>query len=570
MIEEILKQYWGFTTFRDMQREVIESALSGKDTLAILPTGGGKSICFQIPSLATEGLAIVVTPLISLMKDQVENLNKRGIRAIAIYSGMTPHEIDIALDNAIYGDYKFLYLSPERLRTEMFRVRVKNMSVNYIVVDEAHCISQWGYDFRPDYMSIKEIREILNGVPVIALTATATQKVAEDIMDKLGFEEKNSIRSSFLRPNLAYIVRKTEDKLGQLLKICNSVLGSGIVYVRERKKSEEIAAFLKSQNIEADFYHAGISSQERSLKQERWKSGDLRIIVSTNAFGMGIDKPNVRFVTHFDMPESVESYFQEAGRAGRDGVKSYATLLCNKSDILRLHQIYRITFPDLEYIADLYQKVFSYLGLVYEEGEGQTYKFNLIEFSKQYKLHSVSAFYAIKYIEISGYWTLTEEIDNPSRITFIVNRDDLYKIQLSNYHLDTFVKALMRLYPGLFSHLVAIDEEFIAKTIKDSPENVKGNLISLSRKGIIKYIPRVRSPLISLNNERLTPKNLYLSQSNYDSRKEVFKERMDKIIEYATDESAENYNCRSQRLLAYFGEEDSPKCGVCDLCLSKD
>ena len=570
-MEKLLTRYWGYSEFRPMQREIIESALSGRDTLAIMPTGGGKSICFQLPSLARPGIAIVVTPLISLMKDQVQNLKNRGIKALAIYSGMTYHEIDVALDNAVYGDYKFLYLSPERLRTDIFLKRVEKMEVNYIVVDEAHCISQWGYDFRPDYLLIKELRNILGPeVPYIALTATATERVAEDIMTTLEFREKNILRSGFERPNLAYIVRECENKLGNVVKACNAFPGSGIVYVRERKKAEEIAQFLQTQGVDADFYHAGVGKEMRSEKQDRWKKGDLRVMVATNAFGMGIDKPDVRFVCLFDLPESLESYFQEAGRAGRDGLDSKAILLWNKTDLVRLKRIFEVSFPSLEYIADIYQKMFMYLGIAYGDGEGATRKFNLIDFSKHFRLHSATAYYAIKYIELSGYWSVTEEIDNPSRIMFTVNRDDLYRIQLSDPAMDTFLKAIMRLYPALFSHLVSIDEEYIAKMIRQSVQEVKRILIELSRMRVIDYIPQSRSPLIFINNERLTPDNLNISKRYYQERKENFGKRLRAVIDYVSHPVDEdNPPCRSRRLLKYFGQSESSDCGVCDLCKSK-
>ena len=569
-MEKILEKYWGYTSFRPKQREIIDSALAGRDTLAILPTGGGKSLCFQIPSLAKPGIAIVVTPLISLMKDQVQNLKARGIKALAIYSGMTFHEIDVALDNAIYGDYKFLYVSPERLRTDIFLARVAKMEVSFIVVDEAHCISQWGYDFRPDYLLINELRNVVGGnVPFIALTATATERVAEDIMETLQFKEKNLLRSSFERPNLAYIVRECENKLGNVVKVCEDIPGSGIVYVRERKKAEEIAAFLKTQGVDADFYHAGVGKEMRSEKQDRWKKGDLRVMVATNAFGMGIDKPDVRFVCHIDLPESLESYFQEAGRAGRDGLSSKAILLWNKTDLVRLKRIFQVSFPPLEYIADIYQKMFMYLGIAYGDGEGTTRKFNLIDFAKHFKLHSATAYYAIKYIELSGYWSVTEEIDNPSRIMFSVSRDDLYRIQLSDPGMDSFLKALMRIYPALFSHLVSIDEEYIAKVIRQSDKEVKRMLVELSRMRVIDYIPQSRSPLIFVNNERLTPDNLKISKKYYEERKENFGKRLRAVIGYVSHPvDKENPPCRSRRLLKYFGQAESSDCGVCDICKS--
>ena len=548
IVKEILQKYWGYTSFRPKQEEIISSALAGEDVLAILPTGGGKSLCFQVPTMMREGLAVVVSPLISLIKDQVQNLRARGIKAMAVHSGMTRREIDIALDNAVYGDYKFLYLSPERLRTDLFRTRVQKMQVCFLVVDEAHCISQWGYDFRPDYLLISNIRELLPDVPVIALTATATPDVAKDIEEKLGFRKDNIICSGFERPNLSYVVRNTENKFGALLSLCNAVSGTGIVYVRERKAARDIASFLVSQGVDAGFYHAGLSKEERNDVQERWKRGDLRIIAATNAFGMGIDKPDVRFVCHFDLPEAVESYYQEAGRAGRDGLRSWAVLLWNKSDIKRLEAIYQSSFPGLDYIADIYQKVFKFLGIAYEDGAGAVCKFNLLEFVRRY---------------------LTEEIDNPTRIMFIVNRDDLYRVQLSDPSLDTFVKALMRIYPGLFSHLVAIDEEYVGKVTMNSSRAVKQKLLQLSRSGVLRYIPKVRSPLICFAGERLTPDNLYLSETVYGRRKAMFKERLDAMYRYispVSDRSAAQSACRSRRLSAYFGQEQCRPCGICDLC----
>lgn len=569
IVKEILKKYWGYTEFRPKQEEIISSALAGEDVLAILPTGGGKSLCFQLPAMMRDGLALVVSPLISLIKDQVQNLRSRGIKALAVHSGMTRREIDIALDNAVYGDYKFLYLSPERLRTDIFRRRVEKMPVSFLVVDEAHCISQWGYDFRPDYLQIADIRELLPGVPVIALTATATPSVAQDIEEKLHFAKDNIICSGFERPNLSYIVRRTEDKYGALLSVCRSVSGTGIVYVRERKAARDIAAFLRSQGVDAGFYHAGLSKEERSDVQQRWMSGALRVIAATNAFGMGIDKPDVRFVCHFDVPEAVESYYQEAGRAGRDGLRSWAVLLWNKSDLTRLEAIYRTTFPGLDYIADIYQKIYRFFNIAYEDGAGSVHKFNLMDFIRQYRLNAAMAYSAIKYIETAGYWSVTDEIDNPTRIMFTVSRDDLYRIQLADSATDTFVKALMRLYPGLFSHMVAIDEDYVARVTVQAPRTVKLKLLQLSRSGVLRYIPRARSPLICFAGERLTPQNLYLSEKNYEQRKRLFKERLDAMYAYispVSDRSAVQSACRSRRLSAYFGQEQCRPCGICDLC----
>ena len=563
MIHGILKQYWGYDSFRPMQEDIINSALQKKDTLALMPTGGGKSICFQVPAMATDGLCLVVSPLIALIKDQVQNLNSKGIKALAVYSGMSYQQIDIALDNAIYGDFKFLYVSPERLHTPLFKERVRRMQINYLVVDEAHCISQWGYDSRPAYLEIKEIKNIIGDVPVIALTATATKSVAEDIMRILGFEEKNVISSGFERKNLSYVVRNVDDKFGNMLKVCNGVPGTGIIYVRERKRCEEISSFLRQNGITADFYHAGLSKELRNAKQDAWKNDQIRVIVATNAFGMGIDKPDVRFVVHYDLPDSLEAYFQEAGRAGRDGKRSYATLLWNSTDISRLRQIHTISFPDIQYIKDVYQKVFIYLNIPYEEGRDTVSKFNLIEFSKKFSLNSVSAYYAIKYLEQEGYWELTDEMDNPSKIMFIVGRDELYKVQIDNPELDKFIKSVLRIYTALFSRITPIDEEYIARCTMDSVMGVKEKLKQLSKLRIIKYIPKVRTPLIIMNTERLVESNLYISQKRYEERKGMFQKRIESIISYVK----ETGECRSRMLIDYFGQPADNDCGICDVCL---
>ncbi|MBQ6572873.1 MAG: RecQ family ATP-dependent DNA helicase [Bacteroidales bacterium] len=565
MIKEILKKYWGYGSFRPMQEDIINSALAGKDTLALMPTGGGKSICFQVPAMARDGICLVVSPLIALMKDQVQNLNNKGIKALAVYSGMTYSQIDATLDNAIYGDYKFLYVSPERLHTHMFRERVRKMDISFLVVDEAHCISQWGYDFRPAYLEIKEIQELIGDVPVIALTATATKSVAEDIMEKLSFRERNVISSGFERENLSYVVRNVEDKFGNILKVCNGVPGTGIVYVRERKRCEEISSFLRQNGITSDFYHAGLSKELRSAKQDAWINDDIRVIVATNAFGMGIDKPDVRFVVHYDLPDSLEAYFQEAGRAGRDGKRSYATMLWNSSDISRLRQIHTVSFPDIQYMKDVYQKVFIYLNIPYEEGKDCVSKFNLVEFSKRFSLNSVSAYYAIKYLEQEGYWELTDELDNPSRIMFVVGRDELYKVQIDNPELDKFIKSVLRIYTALFSKLTPIDEEYIARVTMDSLMGVKEKLKQLSRLKIIKYIPQVRTPLIIMNTERLVESNLYISQKRYEERKGMFQKRIESIISFVKNDE----ECRSRQLIEYFGQEATKDCGVCDVCIKQ-
>ena len=524
---EILNKYWGYTEFRPGQEEIIDYALAGEDVLALLPTGGGKSVCFQIPALLSDGICIVISPLISLMKDQTETLKSRGIKALVAHSGMSAGEIDAALDNAVYGDYKFLYLSPERLRSEMFKVRLAKMRVSYVVVDEAHCISQWGYDFRPDY--------------------------------------PNMVKTGFERKNLSYVVRLAEDKSGQLLRIVHSVHGSGIVYVRERKKAVEIADLLNSQGYNAEAYHAGMQSDMRAKKQENWKNSQTRIIVATNAFGMGIDKPDVRFVCHYDMPESLEAYYQEAGRAGRDQLRSYAILLWNSSDVRRLRQIINLTFPDFEYLKEVYQKLFSYIGYAYGSGQGDVIKFDIADFCRKSGLNTTSAYYAIKYIQREGYWILTEDVENPSRIIFLVTRDELYKIQLKNSSLDSFIKILMRLYTSLFSQYVQVDEEYIARVSRNSKANVVSNLITLSRMRVIDYIPHIRTPLLILLEERFDNKSLLFSGKSYKERRDVYENRVEKMISYAS----ETVKCRSEMLLEYFGEESFVECGRCDVCIKK-
>ena len=562
---DVLREYWGYPSFRPMQEDIVGAALDGRDVLAILPTGGGKSVCFQVPALMKPGIALVVTPLIALMKDQVQNLSDRGIKALAVYLGMTRREIELALNNAVYGDFKFLYLSPERLGTELFRSYVKDMDVSYIVVDEAHCISQWGYDFRPDYLKIGELRKILPEAPVIALTATATPQVAEDIMEKLCFREKLLLKSGFERPNLSYVVRHTEDKLGQLLNICGAVPGTGIVYMRNRRKCEEIAAFLKSNGVSASFYHAGLGSHSRTERQELWKSGAIRVMVCTNAFGMGIDKPDVRFVVHFDVPDSPEAYFQEAGRAGRDGKRSYAVLLWNSGDVRRLRQTASVSFPSIEYVEDIYHKVHIMYGIPYDVGKGMQLKFDLHEFCIRFGLNRSSAWYAIKYIEREGHWTVMEDVDVQTKVMFIVPRGSLYGTPMSEEKMGTVAEIIMRRYTGLFSFPVPIDEQYVADKAGMTAPELRQLLYRMSLEHLIKYIPGDHTTVIYLNENRLMPKNVRLTPERHDRLKSTYIERMETMVSYVE----ETGTCRSRFLLSYFGQTESEDCGTCDVCRRK-
>ena len=532
--------------------------------LAILPTGGGKSVCFQVPTMMKEGISLVVTPLIALMKDQVQNLNSRGIKALAIYAGMSQKEVDLALNNATYGDFKFLYLSPERLNTPLFRQYLPHMEIAYIVVDEAHCISQWGYDFRPDYLSIGRLREVVDA-PVIAVTATATPEVARDIMTQLRFREERMIMGGFERPNLSYIVRCTEDKLGQILSVCNSVPGTGIVYVRNRKKAEELAAFLKSKGIEASFYHAGLGSETRALRQEEWKMGITRVMVCTNAFGMGIDKPDVRFVIHFDVPDSPEAYFQEAGRGGRDGKQAYALMLWNSGDIRRLHQLDTVSFPDRDYIADIYQKVHIFLDIPYEYGELSQHKFDFDAFCGKYRLNRQSAWYAIKYIEKAGHWILSESVDVKTRVMISADRKVLYDYKFDDPLLPRILELMMRRYTGIFSFPTSIDEDFIsAKTGLTVPQ-LREKLYRMSQLHLIRYIPAATSDVLFIKHERLMPGNLDLKPRTYNFLKENQHRRTEAMVEFVT----QTEECRSRRILRYFGQTESEDCGNCDICRAR-
>jgi ATP-dependent DNA helicase RecQ len=564
--QEILKQYWGYDSFRDLQEEIITSIGEGKDTLGLMPTGGGKSITFQVPALAQEGICIVITPLIALMKDQVQNLRKRGIMALAVYSGMTRQEILTALENCIFGDYKFLYISPERLDTEIFRTKLKAMKVSMITVDESHCISQWGYDFRPAYLKIAEIRELLPGVPVLALTATATPEVVKDIQTKLGFREDSRIfRMSFERKNLAYIVRNTESKQEELLHILNSVSGSAIVYTRNRKRTREVAELLVNNEITATFYHAGLNNDVKDQRQRSWLSGESRVMVATNAFGMGIDKPDVRLVIHVDLPDSPEAYFQEAGRAGRDGQKAYAVLLYAKSDKATLSKRITDTFPDKEYIRKVYEDVNYYFQMAMGDGLGCTFAFNLDEFCRNFKHFPVQADSALKILTRAGYLEYTDEQDNASRILFTIHRDELYKLRETDPETEKLINVILRSYTGLFTDYAYINEDSLAIRSGLTRQRIYEILLMLTRRHILHYIPRKKTPYIIYTRERQEAGRLAITRDIYEERKESYITRIKAMTEYATAED----KCRSRMLLRYFGEKNEHNCGLCDVCLSK-
>jgi ATP-dependent DNA helicase RecQ len=559
---EILAKYWGYSEFRPLQEEIIRSVASGKDTVGLMPTGGGKSITFQVYSLSAEGLCLVITPLIALIKDQVESLRTKKIKVLAIYSGMTRREIDITLNNAIYGDYKFLYVSPERMATERFREYLVRMKLNLITVDEAHCISQWGYDFRPSYLKIAEVRAMFPDVPILALTATATAKVVNDIQDKLVFREKNVLQKSFRRDNLVYLVRNKEDKQGYLINTVLKAKGTGIIYVGTRKKSREIALLLQQQKISADFYHAGLDSHLRSLKQDRWMSGETRVIVATNAFGMGIDKPDVRFVIHLDLPDSLEAYFQEAGRAGRDGKKSVAVMLYNSTDKRRLHKMVTDSFPAIEMIRNIYNSIGNYLLIAIGGGKEMVYDFHIEDFARKFNFQQTAIYHSLKILERQGYLEYVDNVDGASRIYFVTRRDDLYKVQTENADLDDFIKLILRSYTGVFTDYVNIDEKLLSRRAALTQDEVYQKLKKLSQMKIIHYIPQKKLPVITYETERLEGNRIHITPENYQDRRLHYQKQVDAVIDYASDIN----ECRSVNLLKYFGQFDSEPCGNCDVC----
>lgn len=565
VFHKILKDYWGYDSFRPLQENIIQSIWEGRDTLGLMPTGGGKSLTFQVPVMAMKGICLVVTPLIALMKDQVDNLRERGIKAAAVYSGMSRNEIITTLENCIFGDFKFLYVSPERLSSDIFRVKLQAMNVCLLVVDESHCISQWGYDFRPSYLKIAEIRQLLEGVPVLALTATATTGVENDIQDKLLFKEKNVFRMSFARENLSYVVRSVENKALELIHILQSVPGTGIVYVRSRQGTRDLAKALQKAGIEADYFHAGLSHEQKVFKQNQWRINKCRVMVATNAFGMGIDKPDVRTVIHVDLPNSLEEYFQEAGRAGRDGQRSYAILLYSTPDSAKLKKRISDSFPDREFIKRVYEALGNFYQVAVGAGYAHVYDFSLYEFCKVYKFPALQAHHALKILELAGYVEYTEEIETRSRIRFLAYRDELYSLQLGR-EMDELLQTILRNYTGVFSDDVYIDESMLAARLGKERQEIYDMLVSLSKMRHINYIPQKKTPFIVFTTAREDIQFVSIPRSVYEERKKRFEKRIYSMIDYIEKESV----CRSRMLLIYFGESGSTDCGNCDVCLAKN
>ena len=563
-IKEILKQYWGYDEFRPLQEDIIQSVLNQQDTLALLPTGGGKSICFQVPAMAMEGICIVISPLIALMKDQVENLQKRGINAIAIVAGMGKREIDIALDNCIYGPIKFLYISPERLLSDLVKERIKHMNVNLLAVDEAHCISQWGYDFRPSYLHIADFKNLHPKVPILALTASATHKVQLDIVEKLGFKSQNIFRKSFERKNLSYSVLKQENKLQKVLDVCSKVHGSGILYVRTRKDTVELAKYLNQHLIPAQYYHAGLNLEERAQKQDAWINNQVKVIVATNAFGMGIDKPDVRFVLHYEIPESLEAYYQEAGRAGRDEKKAYAVILFQQRDQIVFEKKFEQNFPLPDEIKKTYHHLCNYLQIPIGNGEGVTYEFNIADFCSKFQLEILKTISAIKFLEQNEYFVLSENAFLSSRLQLIVDGEDLYKFQVENVKFDLFIRSVLRLYGGAFDQFVNIKETEIAKKNNMSRVEVMKYLQELNTLEVISYQKQTDQPMLTFIKPRYKSEDVIIDKKYYEERKSIYQQKMKSMLAFVQEEK-----CRSMQILQYFEESDAQKCGVCDVCLAE-
>ena len=562
--QSILQKYWGYPDFRGIQRNIIESIASGRDTLGLMPTGGGKSITFQVPALAQEGVCIVITPLIALMKDQVQHLREHGILADAIYADKSRSEILQTLDNAIFGGVKILYVSPERLASEMFQTKLRHIHVSFITVDEAHCISQWGYDFRPSYLQIASIREMKPGIPILALTATATPEVVDDIQERLHFKEKNVFKMSFERKNLAYVVREAEDKQGEMIHILQSVGGSAIVYARSRKRTKEMAQLLSQQGITATFYHAGLDPDVKDQRQKAWQKDEVRVMCATNAFGMGIDKPDVRVVIHIDCPDSLEAYFQEAGRAGRDGQKSYAVLLYNKHDELKLCKRVDDTFPPKELIQDIYEHLAYFYQIGVGSGQGKTFEFDIEKFCVTYKYFPTKVDAALRILERSGYLHYEDNPDGKARVMFLLGRNDLYQLDQLAPSQDAVVTALLRSYGSLFVDLTYIDETMIARQAELTIQQVYFALKSLAARHIIQFIPRRKIPFISYTRDRVDGDKVVIPKEVWESRREQYEKRIKSMIRYAKNDEV----CRSRQLLAYFGEKNDSECNQCDVCLA--
>lgn len=565
LFHEILEKYWGYTTFRPLQSEIIQSVWDRKDTLGLMPTGGGKSLTFQVPVMAMEGLCLVVTPLIALMKDQVDGLREQGIKAAAVYSGMSREDIITTLENCIFGNFKFLYVSPERLSTDIFKVKLQAMNVCLLVVDESHCISQWGHDFRPSYLQISEIRQLLPTVPVLALTATATNEVVKEIQQKLQFKEENVLRKSFKRDNLSYVVRTREDKISQLIHILNSVKGSAIVYVRSRKKTKEIAETLQKAGISANYFHAGLTHEEKNYRQNAWKANECRVIVATNAFGMGIDKPDVRMVLHLDLPNSPEEYYQEAGRAGRDGLKSYATILYDKSDTVKLKKRVTDSYPKREFIVRIYEALGNYYQLAVGSGFGNVFDFDIQDFCKAYRFPFLQAHHALKILELASYIEYTEEIDTRSRVQFLIMRNELYNLNLQGDY-DALIHTILRNYTGVFSEDVYIDETMLGIQIGKTRQEIYEMLTRLAKMRYIKYVPQKKTPYIVFSQSREDTQFVTIPKTVFEDRKQRFETRINAMISYVEN----NRVCRSRILLNYFDEKNTKDCGQCDVCLSKN
>ncbi|WP_315517793.1 ATP-dependent DNA helicase RecQ [Hoylesella shahii] len=563
---QTLREYWGYPDFRGIQRDIIESISQGKDTLGLMPTGGGKSITFQVPALVMPGVCVVITPLIALMKDQVDHLRQKGIQAAAIYSGMSRREIITTLENCIFGGIKLLYVSPERLFSDIFKVKFKHMDVSFVTVDEAHCISQWGYDFRPSYLSIAEIRQLKPDTAILALTATATPKVIDDIQERLGFKQKNVFRMSFERSNLAYIVRETMDKYTELIHILNAVSGSAIVYVRSRKHASDMAQFLTSENISATFYHAGLEPAIKNQRQNSWQQNEVRVIVATNAFGMGIDKPDVRLVLHIDCPDSIEAYFQEAGRAGRDGKKAYAVLLWNKGDRKKLNKRVVENFPEKDYIKEVYEDLAYYYQIGVGSGAGYSFVFEIDKFSRTFKHFPVQTHSALQILERAGYIHYEMEPEARARVMFKLGRNDLYRLDESSKFEDAVITALLRTYGGLFSNYVYIDEGLVAQEAGLTTQQVYVILKNLAQRNIIYFIPQRKTPFITYLQDRIDGEKVVLSKEIYEERKEQFVKRINAMQAYASN----NEVCRSRQLLIYFGEKRHKDCEQCDVCLDHE